>query len=141
MSFSGAASARFFEYLFDGVMRDRIAVLQLDRFVSQETERPTGVTCGRSGTSERGNLSALCAVNPDGSPGTWLVEQGHVKACAQVTPLDVEDGLERNLQQGGNLVRVLAAMQEVKSASAGLRSGSRCPATDDGCQRAKFVFA
>jgi len=83
----------------------------------------------------------LHTVNPDGSPGTWLVEQGGVKACAQVTPLDVEDGLERNLQRGGNGCRVLTAMQEVENTSAGLRSGPRRPATDDGCQRAKLVLA
>jgi len=82
----------------------------------------------------------LHTVNPDGSPGTWLVEQGGVKACAQVTPLDVEDGLERDLQEQGNLVWVLSAMQEVENTSAGLHSGSRRPATDDGCQRAKFVL-
>ncbi len=122
-------------------MRDGLAVLQLDRFVSQQAERPTSVSLGRSGTSERRNLGALCAINPDRSSRAWLIEQGGVKACAQITPLDVEDGLERNLQQGGNLVRVLAAMQEVKNTSAGLRSGSRRPAFDDGCQRAKLVLA
>jgi len=91
--------------------------------------------------SQGGNLSALRAVNPDRSPGTWLIEQGRVKACAQVSPLDVEDGLERNLQERGNLVRVLFAMQEVENTSAGLRSGSRRPAFDDGCQRTKFGCA
>jgi hypothetical protein len=55
--------------------------------------------------------------------------------------LDVEDGLERNLQEGSNFVRVLAAMQEVENTSAGLGSGRGRPAFAGGCQRAKFVFA
>jgi len=122
-------------------VREGLAVLQLHRFVSQQAERPTGVTRGRSGTSERRNLGALCAVNSDGSPGACPVEQGGVKAGAQITPLDVEDGLERNLQRGGNGCRVLTAMQEVENTSAGLRSGPRRPAFDDGCQRAQFGFA
>jgi len=84
---------------------------------------------------------ALCAINSDGSPGAWLIEQGRVKSIGEITPLDVEDALERNLQQGGNLLRVLLAMQEVKDASASLRSSGRGAAFDGGCQRAKFVFA
>ncbi len=77
----------------------------------------------RSRASQRGYLRALRAINPDGSSRTWLIEQGRVKACGEVPPLDVEDGLERNLQQGGNLVRVLAAMQEVENAGTCLCSG------------------
>jgi len=121
-------------------MRDRIAVLQLHSFVSQQAQTPPSMSLGRSGTSERRNLGALCTINPDRSSSAWLIEQGGVKACAQITPLDVEDGLERNLQRGGNGCRVLTAMQEVKDASAGLRSGSRRPAFADGCQRAKLVL-
>ena len=91
-------------------MRDDFAVLQFDGFVSQQTQTPTSMSLWRSGTSEGGNLRSLRAVNPDGSSRACPVEQGGVKACAQITALDVEDGLERNLQEGGNLVRVLAAM-------------------------------
>ena len=120
-------------------MRERRAVLQFHRCVSQQAQTPTSMSCGRSRTRQCRNPSALHTVNPDGSPGARAVEQGGVKACAEVPPFDVEDGLERNLQQRGNLVRVLVAMQEVKNARAGLHSGSRRPATDDGCQRAQFV--
>ena len=98
------------------------------------------MTLGRSGTSERRNLGALRAVDPDGSPGARLVKESRLQPASQITPLDVEDGLERDLQHGGNLVRVLAATQEVENASAGLRSGSRRPAFDNGCQRAQFVL-
>ena len=95
---------------------------------------------GRSRTGEGGNLGSLRAVNPDGSPGAWLIEQGRVKACAQITPLDVEDGLERDPQRRRDRLRVLAAMQEVENAGTCLSpSGGRAP-TDDGCQRAKLVF-
>ena len=121
-------------------MRDRFTQVQLDRFVSQQAQTPARVPLRRRRTSKRCNLGALCSINPDGSPGAWLIEQGRVKSVLEVTPLDVEDGLERNLQQGGNLLRMLLAMQEIKDASASLRSGSRRPATDDGCQRAQFVF-
>ncbi len=122
-------------------MRDGLAQLQLDGFISQQTERPASMSLGRSRASEGGNPGALRAVNPDGSSRARLIEQGGVKACGQITPLDVEDGLERDLQHGGNLLRVLAAMQEVEDASTGLRSGPRRPAFDDGGQRAQFVFA
>jgi hypothetical protein len=91
-------------------MRDGFAVLQFDGFVSQQAQTPTSMSLWRSGTSERRNLRSLRAVNPDGPSRAWLIEQGGVKPCAQVSPLDVEDGLERNLQQRGNLVRVLSAM-------------------------------
>ncbi len=122
-------------------MRDGLAVLQLHSFVRQQAQTPTSMSLGRSGTSEGRNLGALCAINPDGSSRAWLIEQGGVKARAQITPLDVEDGLERNLQRGGYGCRVLTAMQEVENPGAGLRSGSRRPAFDDGCQRAKLVLA
>ena len=46
-----------------------------------------------------------------GRPGACLVEQGGVKARAQVPALDVEDGLERDVQDGGDRCRVLTAMQ------------------------------
>ena len=93
-----------------------------------------------SGASERGDLGALCAVNSDGSPGAWLIEQGGVKARAQVTSLDVEDGLERDLQKRGNIVRMLAAMQQIENTGASLNPGSCHAAFDDGCQRAQFVL-
>src|SRR5215216_4344039 len=95
----------------------------------------------RSRAGQSGDLGALRAINSDGSSGAWLVEQGRVKASAEIAPLDVEDGLERNLQERGNLCRVLAAMEEVENPSAGLSPGRRRPAFDDGCQRAQFVFA
>ncbi len=122
-------------------MRDGFAQLQLDRLVCQQAQTPTRMSRRRSRASEHCNLGALCAVNPDGSPGAWLVEQGGVKPGVAVTPLDVEDGLERDLQRGGNGCRVLVAMQKVENTSAGLRSGSRRPAFDDRCQRAEFGFA
>ena len=96
---------------------------------------------GWSGTSQRRNLGALHTVNPDGSPAAWLIEQGGVKTCREVPPLDIEDGLERNLQQGSNFIRVLSAMQEAENTGAGLDSGRRFAAFDDGCQRAELGFA
>jgi len=117
------------------------AVLQLDRFVSQQAQTPAGVTLGRGRTGERSNLGALRAVNLDGASGARLVKQGGIETAAQVPPLDVEDGLLRDLEGGGNLFRMLAAMQEVKDAGTCLRSGSRGTACDSGCQRAAFSFA
>ena len=96
---------------------------------------------GRSRAGQRCDLGALRAINSDGSSGAWLVEQGRVKAAAAIAPLDVEDGLERNLQERGNLCRVLLAMEEVENPSASLSSGRRRPALDDGCQGAQFIFA
>jgi len=45
---------------------------------------------GWSGTSQRRNLGALHTVNPDGSPAAWLIEQGGVKTCREVPPLDIK---------------------------------------------------
>ncbi len=91
-------------------MRDGFAQLQLDRFVGQQAQAPARMTCGRSGARQGGNLSALCAIDSDGSPGACLVKEGRVEPFAQVTALDVEDGLERDLQDGRDRLRVLAAM-------------------------------
>jgi len=122
-------------------MRDRIAQLQLDGFVSQQPQTPPSMSLGRSRAREGGNLGALRAVNPDGSTGTRLVKERSLEPFAQVTALDVEDGLERDLQDGRDRFRVLAAMQEVEDTGARLRSGRRRPACDDGCQRAQFSVA
>jgi len=139
-SSSDAASTRFFEYLFDGVVRDRFAQLQLDGFIGQQAQAPPGVTFGRSGASKRGDPGALRAVNPDGSPGARLVKERSLEPFAQIAALDVEDGLERDVQDRRNRLRVLAAMQQVKDTGAGLRSSPRRSAFDDGCQRAQFVL-
>jgi len=117
------------------------AVLQLDRFVSQQAQTPAGVSRGRGRTGQRGDLGALRAINLDGTSATRLVKQGGVESAAQVPPLDVEDGLLRDLEGGGNLFRMLAATQEVKDAGPGLRSGRRFAACANGCQRAEFGFA
>ena len=121
-------------------MRDGFAQLQLDRFVGQQAQAPAGVTFGRSGTGEGSNLRSLRAINPDGSPGARLVKEGSLESCAQITALDVEDGLERDLQGGRDRLRVLAAMQEVEEARAGLGSGPRRSVFADGRQRARFVL-
>ena len=121
-------------------MRDGFAQPQLDGFVSQQAQTPPGVTGGRSRASKGRNLGALCAVDSDGSPTARLVKEGRLQAFAQVTALDVKDGLERDLQGGRDIFRVLAAMQEVEDAGAGLGSVPRRAATDDGCQRAQLVL-
>ncbi len=121
-------------------MRDGFAQLQLDGFVSQQAQAPARVPCGRSGARQGSNLSALRAVNPDGSPGARLVKERSLEPFAQITALDVEDGLERDVQDGRDRLRVLAAMQEVKDTGAGLRSGCGGTAFDDGRQREQFVL-
>ena len=122
-------------------MRDGFTQLQLDRFVSQQAQTPTGVSLRRSGARQGGNPGALHAVDSDGAPGARLVKEGSVEPFAQITALDVEDGLERDLQGGRDFFRVLAAVQEVEDAGARLRPRGRRPAFDDSCQRAKFIFA
>src|SRR5215207_8399697 len=104
-------------------MRYGFARLQLDGLVSQQAQTPPGIPCGRSGASERRNLGALCAVDADGSPTACLVKEGRLQAFAQVTALDVKDGLERDLQGGRDIYRVSAAMKEIEDTSARLRSG------------------
>jgi hypothetical protein len=121
-------------------MRDRFAQLQLDGLVGQQAQTPTGVACGRSRARQGSNSGALCAVDSDGSPGARLVKESGVEPCAQVTALDVEDGLKRDLQGGRDLFRMLAAVQEIEDAGARLRPRRRRSAFDDGCQRAQFVL-
>ena len=74
-----------------------LAVLKLDRFVSQQAQAPAGVSLGRGRTGEGGDLGALRAINLNGTSGARLVKQGGVESAAQVPSLDVEDGLRRDL--------------------------------------------
>ena len=121
-------------------MRNRFAQLCLNRSVSEQAQGPAGTTRGRSRASQGGNLGSLRAVNADGTTTARLVKEGGLESIAEIAALDVEDGLERDVQGGRDGLRMLTAVQEVKNASAGLRSGSRRPAGDDGCQRAQFVL-
>lgn len=118
-----------------------LAVLQLDRFVGQQPERPAGVPRGRGRTGERSDLGALRARNLDGTPAARLVKQGGVESAAHVASLDVKDGLLRDPKRGGNLFRMLAAVEEVEDAGTGLRSGRRFAARDSSCQRAQIGLA
>ncbi len=121
-------------------MRDRVAQLQLDHFIGQQAQAPPGISFGRSGARQGGNPGALRAVDSDGSPGARLVKERSLEPFAQITALDVEDGLERDVQGGRDSLRVLTAMKEIEDTGARLRSGPRRSAVDDGCQRAQFVL-
>jgi hypothetical protein len=57
------------------------------------------VPLGRGLTGEGRGLGALRAINANGSPGARLVKESRLQAPSQITPLDIEDGLKRNLHR------------------------------------------
>lgn len=95
----------FFENLTGGGVRQTWAMAEFDSLVCQKAQSPAGSAFGRCGASQGGNLGALFTVDLNGAPGARLIEQSRLQATFEVAPLEVVDGLIRNLQQGSNISR------------------------------------
>jgi len=106
-------------------MREAVNKAEFDRLVSQQAQAPTSMTSRSMRASQSGDLGALGAVDRRRLARARFIEKRRVKTFIKVTPLDVEDRGTADLQGLGDVVWMLAAMQEIKDAGACLRAGRR----------------
>lgn len=78
------------------------------------------MACGRIRASKSSDLGAHHRIDVGRSARARLIKKGCVKAIFEVASLDIEDGGGTDLQGLGDLIRVVATMQEVEDAGAGL---------------------
>ena len=78
---------------------------------------------GSLAASEGSNLGTLRARKLRRSARAGLIEERGVEALFAVAPFDIEDGGSTEAESCRNGIRVMASMQQVEDASAGVSAG------------------
>ena len=118
------AASRFFADRSDPRVREGVDEAQFDGFVREQAQSPAGMSRGSLAAREGSNLGALRARNLRRSARAGFIEERSVEPLFAVVPFDIKDGGSTEAESCRNVIRVLAARQQVEDACARVRA--RC---------------